>query len=82
MKTKNSFINWIIVQRGRDDEVGKLARDACNDLEWTGGMMSLRQKAEKENRMQAYITMTDEFRSQKKSYTVTSTIRPQLRDDD
>lgn len=59
------YITWLFSQRVRMDPVGDLARDAFQDVEWDGGIISMRQRTKDTPAWDAYKRSVEEFHAQK-----------------
>ena len=68
-----NYLIWLFHQRSRQDKIGDLARDAFQDPDWDGKMLSLKKcilaaSVQAPSAMDAYEDSLKEFRGQRKKY--------------
>lgn len=57
-----TYMAWLFAQRGRDDPIGDLARDAFRDPKWDGSQSYLRGATDGQISEDAYIDSVMEYR--------------------
>ena len=71
MKAQGTYVKWLFFQRGREDDIGDLARDAFMDPDWDGGLKTLG-KIVKSNGSDLALASFDKschmYRDQRKAY--------------
>ena len=71
MKPQGTYVKWLFFQRGRQDDIGDLARDAFLDPRWDGGLKTLGKRVKSSGSDLALASFDKSchmYREQRKSY--------------
>ena len=71
MKPQGTYVKWLFFQRGRQDDIGNLARDAFLDPRWDGGLKTLGKRIKSHGSDLALASFDKSchmYREQRKSY--------------
>ena len=71
MRPQGTYVKWLFFQRGRQDDIGDLARDAFMDADWDGGLKTLGKRIKdigSDLALASYDKSCHMYRDQRKKY--------------